>query len=93
MITDVILYVLGSFVALVGNAFSLIQFAIPQQFVDAVGYFVSKLAYISGFINVPDILAAIGWLLTFITYWYIVKLILWVFSLIPWFGKSISPKL
>lgn len=93
MITDIILYVVGSFVALIAEAFKLINFAIPSQFVDASNYFISKLSYLSGFINVSDILSAVGWFLTFTTYWYSIKLVLWVFSLIPWFGKNISPKL
>lgn len=93
MITDLILYIIGSFVGLISSAFSLVNFAIPSGFVDASQYFVSKLSYLAGFINIADILSAVGWFLTFTTYWYSIKLVLWVFSLIPWFGKSVSPKL
>jgi len=93
MITDIILYIIGSFVGLISGAFKLINFAIPSQFVESSAYFILKLSYLTGFLNIGDILVAVAWFLTFTTYWYMIKLVLWVFSLIPWFGHQVSPKL
>lgn len=92
MLIDIILYLVGSFVALIQGALGLISITIPDQFINSIYFFTAKLSYLEGFLNIPDILSATGWFLTFTTYWYSVKVILWVFGLVPWFGKSVSPK-
>lgn len=92
MLIDIILYVVGSFVGLVSSAFALVTVTIPGEFTESVAYFVAHLNRLSGIVNFPDIFEAMAWFLTFTTYWYVIKLVLWVFALTPWFGKKMSPK-
>lgn len=88
MITDIIILLLSSFVGLISTAFGYISsFTVVQEISDSVTYFLSYLNYLSGILPINNILKALGTLILFYTAWYTVKIILWIFSLIPWFGK------
>lgn len=92
MIVDILIAVVASFIWVIATLFSAFNVAVPAQFTDAVEYFLSKLSYISGIVNVPDILTALGWFLTLTTLFYTIKLILWVIHFIPGVPHK-SPKL
>lgn len=88
MIISAILYIVGAFVTLVSSAFSAISYAIPGNFQTAIHYFFGYLGYLRGVLPIDNILTAMGSFITFLTYWYAIKLILWIYSLVPWIGKT-----
>ena len=90
MIVDILLFIIGSFVSLVASAFGLVSFVIPDQVEEAVAYFIGFLDYASGIANIPVLLEAIGTLFGFFAFWYGIKLVLFIFALIPWFGKQVD---
>lgn len=90
MIIDILLYLLGGLIGGLASILKLLPSNIPVEYIDGLEYFIAKLAYISGFINVPDLLSAIGWLLTFTSWWYFGKLLMWILNLMPFYhGKKI----
>jgi len=102
MITDVLIFVLGGFVQVVAFLFSAIGFLVPSQFQTAIAQYVSYFSYaqgilpvvatpgMSGFAGSMGLLTILGWGLQFIAAWYLLKLVLFVFGLIPWLGKNVS---
>lgn len=90
MILDILLMVFSTFLQAVEGLFRLIAVPIPDQFESSVVYFIAKLAYVQSFINVPDILEAIGWFMITTTAYLLFRTIIWALRLIPWFGKNIK---
>lgn len=83
MIVDIFIAIVASFIWVVSTIMSSFEFVVPDKFQDSMSYFFSKLSYLSGIINVPDILSAFGWFLSLTTAWFTIKLILWVIHFIP----------
>lgn len=90
MITDFILVLIGSFIALISGALSLISFVMPQAVFQSISYFIGFLDYASGIINITELMAAIGVLLSFYGIMYSVKIILLIYHAIPFFGKKVD---
>jgi len=93
MITDIFLKIVATFISFISNALAGLGSIFPDQFTGAVEYFIGHLGYLSGVLNFPDIFQAFGTFVLFTSMWYTMKLVLWVFSLIPAFGKKVSPKI
>lgn len=93
MILDVFFLAIGSLVNLVVSVLTPISFLVPSQAITALNYFANFLAPMQGFINFVDIFSALGWLMTFYTFWYTFKVMLWGFALIPFVGKHVSPSI
>jgi len=99
MITTIFLYVIGVFVSGIGAIFLLISYTIPSSIITAFENFFSYFAYAQGILPiVPNpgagglwgsvgLLTILGYGLQFLVLWYTVKLILFVFGLLPFVGK------
>lgn len=102
MITDVILFVVGLFIWTISKLFGLIEYAIPDTVETAVNQIFDYVRSVngllpmlpdsdlSGFASTIGLLTIGGYMLQFIVAWYLIKLILFVFALIPWFGKHVE---
>lgn len=102
MITDIILFIVGLFVWTISQLFGFIEYALPQPIFDAIttafGYV--RMAdgllpllpdpTLSGLPSTMGLLTIVGWTLQFIVAFYLIKLLLFVVGLIPFFGKKIS---
>jgi len=99
MITDVIYLIGGTFIWIVVTVLKFIAFTIPDVFETAIAQLFGYFGYAQGILPiVPDagmsglagdigILTLIGYAIQFITVWYLFKLAIWLFSLVPWIGK------
>lgn len=99
MITDVILFIVGSFLKLLVSLFSLVSFTIPDWIETAIGNAFEYVAVLNGVFPIfPNpaftglagsvgLFTIVGAFLQFLVAWYLIKLVLFVFGLIPWFGK------
>lgn len=102
MIIDILLFVVSLFLWTISRLFGLIEFALPEEVTTAASDWMGNLAYTQGlFPLVPNpnmtglagsigILNIVGYGLQFIVAWYLIKLILFAFGLIPWFGKHVD---
>lgn len=88
MFVDLILYIIGSFVGLVSGAFGLISFVVPAGIQNSILFVFEQLEYIDVFIPLNTLMQVLGSFIAFLTAWYSVKIILWIYALVPWFGKN-----
>lgn len=93
MIIDAFLYLAGSLLYLIGAAFSVISFIVPSGFRDSLEYFISKLAYMENFFPVSTLMTALGIILSFLGFWYTIKVIAWAVNFLPGFKTSTGPKM
>lgn len=101
MLTDLFFFLIGILLKTVVLVLSLITFPIPEAFTTAITEYVSYLSYAQGILPLlPNpsatglwqsvgMLTLLGYGLQFIVVWYLLKLVLWAFSLIPWVGRHI----
>ena len=57
---------------------------------DAITYFISHLAYAHYFFPVDTLMEAFGYVLSFLMFWYTVKMVLFMFSFAPFVGRKID---
>lgn len=93
MIVDAFLFFLSAWIFLLGTALQAISLLIPPQFTDTIVYFLGRLNYLNGFINIPDIMTAFGWFLFFLTSYATMKLILKTIEWLPWIGSKLNTKI
>lgn len=91
MIPDLIFYIGGTILNLFAFLFGIVQFVLPAEIENAIIYVFDKLNYFRGFVPITDLLNALSILITFFTFWYLIKIFLWLFSLLPWIGKTTEP--
>jgi len=90
MITDVILLLIGGIIYLISGFFAAISWAIPTQVIDAIEFFFAQINDVNIFLPLDTVMQALGAYLTFITFWYSVKIIIWTYHLIR-HGKETKP--
>lgn len=93
MITNILQYIAGTFVATVNSTFGIFNYFIPDEFSNSILYFLSYLRYLNIIFPVDTLMACIGTFISFLMSWYGIKLILWIAS---FFRSSIGkgvPKL
>lgn len=90
MITDIFIYIIGSFVALVANAFVSIGTIFPTQILNAISSLFQYVNYLNGILPMDTIMLALSIYIKVAIFYYAVKLILFVFSLIPIIGKTVN---
>lgn len=73
---------------LVSAVLSAVDFVIPNAISDSVTFFLAHLNYVRGFVDVETLFLAIGTYIIFLGYYQIVKVGLWVYSMLPWIGKK-----
>lgn len=89
MLSNIILTICLLFLNLIYKLFSAIQFyVIPTQFISSINYYLSNLDYLNGIINIPDLMLALGSLLSFEIVYFTVKILIFAYSLIPVIGKN-----
>jgi len=101
MITSVLFLVGGVFISLIASILGFITFAIPDVFTTAIQSYIAYLSYAQGIVPVVatpgytglagsiGLLDLFGYGISFVGLWYLFKLIMWVFALIPWIGKHV----
>lgn len=87
MIISAFFYLIAFFITLLSSVFSFISFAIPDEFIQSISYFLGHFNYLRGFLDVDTFFSALGTVLTFLALLQIVKLGLWVWGHMPWVGK------
>lgn len=102
MITDVLLFIVGAIVSVLSGIFSGLSYAIPSVIQNVIGTALGYISYFNGFFpiypnssfsglaNTIGIFTIVGYYLQFILVWYLVKLALFVFHMIPWLGKKLE---
>lgn len=90
MIVDIFLYLLAFFLGLLSSLLSSISFVLPVQFSNAIGYFLSYFGYLRGWLDIDILFQAIGIYLIFLGSYYLVRILLWVYSHIPFIGKHVD---
>jgi hypothetical protein len=84
MIVDIFYLIAGTFLQIVGWLFGLLDFVFPtQKLTTSITFMFSNLKYFGGFIDLPTLGIVIGVFLTFLTFWYSYKLILFIINIIP----------
>lgn len=103
MILDIIIIFITALLRLFAVILTPLNF-FPPEIAQAIGNFFGNFAYLHGFlpiVPVPEmsglvatvgILTVFGWMIKFIVYFYIVKLILWLFGFIPFFKHKSMPR-
>ncbi len=87
MILAGVFLVITMVLAAISYALGLITFIMPEQFNEAITYFTSFIHYGDFLVPVATLLEAFGVYLTFIFAFYSLKILLWIFSHLP-FTKS-----
>lgn len=93
MITDIILLIIGSIIYLISSFFAAISWTIPSQMTDALEFFFAKIHNVDFLVPADTLMAALGVYLTFLLFWYSIKIILWVYHLIRHGQKSDPAKM
>jgi hypothetical protein len=93
MITTIIVLLITLLLSAVSFALGLVTFVLPDQFTEAITYFVSYLSYADFLIPIDTLLQATGIYVTFIFALYSVKILMWVFRHLPFFKHHESPTL
>jgi hypothetical protein len=94
MITSLLFYIIGFFLSLIVWLLNTIKFIIPIEITNGIAYFAGYLVYVRGFIDVDTLVTALGTYLTFLAFYYTIKIGLWLFGHMPWVGKhSEMPKI
>jgi len=90
MITDAFLLIVASVIDLVLYPFRAISNVIPAAIQDGITWFFGFLNYGSGIFPVRTIYAATAFLLGVWVLKYVVRIVLFIFALLPWIGKSVD---
>jgi len=101
MITSILFGIGAWFLSMIATILNALTWTIPSAFTDSITSYISYLGYAQGIVPVVatpgytglagsiGLLTLFGYGLSFITLWYTVKLIIWMFALIPWIGKHV----
>lgn len=101
MITSVLFLVGGVFISLFVGLLSLFSYAIPDVFETSIQQYLAYFGYAQGLVPVVatsgysglagsiGLLDLFGYALVFIGFWYLFKLLLMLFAMIPFIGKHI----
>lgn len=87
MIFDIIFVGISLFLKFIAVIFSVVTFAIPDNFEIAITYFVGHLNFLRGFLDVETLLQALGVYLSFLGFWYLLKMLRFVWGHMPWVGR------
>jgi len=90
MIIDFVLLLLGFLLDMIYNLFSFFSFVIPTEIANAIVKFFSYARIGDVFFPMSDILLAIFTIFSVWILMYSVRLVIWVFSLIPFIGKHVN---
>lgn len=103
MILDLIIILITALLRLFSLILTPLNF-FPPEISEAIGAFMGNFAYLhgifpivpvpemSGLVSTVGILTVFGWSIKFLVYFYIVKLVLWLFGFIPFFKQNKMPK-
>lgn len=86
MLTSILFLVLGSILLGFSKIFSIIDYAIPNQIESAISYFLNYFIYFRGIFPIDTLLQVISAYLTFIVLFYGLKIGLYLFAHLPFFG-------
>lgn len=89
MILSAFFYIAASIINFIYAVFSAISFQFPEQVSSSFTYFVSYFRYAGIFFPIADFMSALGYIITFMTLMYLIKIFLWVFVFLPFIGKVI----
>lgn len=91
MLLTFILYICGFILSMIYGIFSTVEFTLNTTKIStAITYFVSHLVYLGSFFPIADFMQALGMIISFMTGMYIIRLILMLFHMLPWFGKKVD---
>lgn len=93
MITSLILFFAGVVIQIVGSIFAAISFTIPNQIIDAISFWFSKLHQLDFILPMDDVMTAFGIYLTFIVLYYTIKVIMWAYHIVRHGGDTDLPLL
>lgn len=88
MIPNFFFIIIDLFLLIVIGVFSLVTFTVPPQIASSLTYLINYFNYARGIVPVNDLLEASIAILTAWILIYSVKVFLWGFSIIPFFGKK-----
>lgn len=101
MITSLI-YSIGSlFITTITAILGTFSLAIPNYFEDAITQYIQYLGYAQGLVPITattgytgfagdfGLFDLFGYALVFLVFWYGIKILLWIYAMIPWIGKHI----
>lgn len=93
MISAIFIFLAGTVLNIFSWLLSGLGFIVPTQVSDAIRWVFSNVYLLSGVFPVDELLTAVSTLLTFFTFWYIFKLILFFVSFIPGIGHKNHPRI
>jgi hypothetical protein len=88
MIIDAFLYLASAVIGIVTFVAGSFSMVYPVEVKNSLEYFFGKFAVLENFFPVSTLMTALGTILTFLGFWYGLKLVLWVIGLIPMFKNA-----
>lgn len=94
MIANAVIGFGGWLISLVAGALAGIgNWAVPSQFGTSFNLVLGYLGKFEGVFPIKESMACVTFLLVFFSFWYTAHLLFKAFSLLPWFGKKVHPKI
>lgn len=90
MLIDLLFVIVGFILSIVIGIFSVIAFAIPGQIETAISYFANHLLYLKGIFPINTLLQCLVALYGFYVIYYGLKIALFFFAHLPFFGTKPS---
>jgi len=78
---------------MIGGILGAITWVIPTEIIDAIEFFFAKIHYWDWIFPVDEIMTVIGYAISLASFYYTVKLILWLYHLVRHGGNTETPKL
>lgn len=89
MIVDIAFIIIGFMLSILVWIFGSISYAIPSQIPLALSFFINKLGYLRGVFPMDTLMLVIIDYIAFVVSFYVLKVGLYLFGFIPWFGRDI----
>ena len=88
MITSILFYIIGSFLAILSSLLGAISSFVPLNVQSSFTYVTGFFKYFSGIINWPQIIEAVNFYIAFLIAWFTFLFAMWIWSKMPFFGKK-----
>lgn len=89
MIFSVLIYLGAEIIDGFAKLFSLINFALPDEIIDSISYFLSYLKYMGFVFPINTLMAAFGTVLSFGCMYFTIKIMLWFWQFVPYLGRKV----
>jgi len=93
MLIDALIFLAGVILKSIAVGFNFISFGIDDRIIEALIWVFDKIGYLNFFFPVATLMSALGVFITFLSYYYGMKLTLWVYGLIRSGTTIFMPKI